>query len=76
MKDKLRELEAELQSVGCKRMAELLDVHEDTLVRWRIEGYGPPWFKSAGSVRYRLAPALRWVEANEAATRPRGSETR
>lgn len=36
-----------------------------TLVRWRVEGYGPPWTTIGGSIRYALAD----VQAFEARQR-------
>ncbi len=46
--------------------AELLTVSISTMIRWRREGTGPPWFRlggrHAGAVRYRRDELLQWLE--------------
>ncbi len=42
--------------------SEVLTVSVSTMVRWRREGAGPPWFRLGGRVRYRRDELLAWLE--------------
>jgi hypothetical protein len=39
-----------------------------TLATWRVRGGGPPYVKVGGSVGYRKAAVLRWIESRERLT--------
>ena len=34
-----------------------------TLQKWRVNGYGPTYFKIGRSVRYRRRELIEWIEA-------------
>lgn len=46
--------------------AEFLGMARGTLRNWRVYGIGPEWVKLPnGSVRYRVADLMEWIESRE-----------
>jgi predicted DNA-binding transcriptional regulator AlpA len=50
-------------------VAAILGMSPSMLANWRCSGFGPPWARLGGSVRYDEAKLQRWIEAQE--RRPR-----
>ena len=48
--------------VSAKQAARILDVHPNTLCKWRISGGGPPFVKVGSRVRYRTAEIAAWAD--------------
>lgn len=48
-----------------EQLAELLQVSEKTLRRWRNEGTGPPFVRIGRIIRYRKRAALAWLRDQE-----------
>jgi hypothetical protein len=38
-------------------------VKKNTAEGWRVKGFGPPWVKCGGLVRYRIADLDAWLES-------------
>jgi predicted DNA-binding transcriptional regulator AlpA len=45
-----------------KEAAGLLGKSRWTLNLWRVKKIGPPWYKVGGSVYYKRADILTWIE--------------
>jgi predicted DNA-binding transcriptional regulator AlpA len=62
-----KEAQALLESVDTDQAARLLGYSRDTLLRFRKCGGGPRYFKSTnskqGTVRYRVADLLEWMQS-------------
>lgn len=48
-------------------VADLLCQSVRTIQKWRVTGYGPPFYKFGRSVRYRRAEMIEWVETRRRA---------
>ena len=48
--------------VSAKEAARILDVHPNTLCKWRISGGGPPFVKVGRRVRYRTTEISAWAD--------------
>lgn len=46
-----------------KKAADFLCQSVRTIQKWRVTGYGPKFYKSGRSVRYRRRDLLEWAEA-------------
>jgi excisionase family DNA binding protein len=46
------------------RLAELIDVSERTLERWRLDGSGPAYMKAGRRVLYRPSDVDAWLTAS------------
>ena len=46
-----------------KQAADFLCQSVRTIQKWRVTGYGPKFYKSGRSVRYRRCDLLEWAEA-------------
>lgn len=46
-----------------QRAADFLCQSVRTIQKWRVTGYGPKFYKSGRSVRYRRRDLLTWAEA-------------
>ena len=44
------------------QLADLLCQSVRTIQKWRVTGYGPPYYKIGRSVRYRRSEMIAWVE--------------
>lgn len=44
-------------------VAEMLDISERTLERWRLEGTGPPFFRFGRCCRYKRSLTLSWADS-------------
>src|SRR5450759_36672 len=53
--------------------AAVLGMSPKTLANWRVSGYGPPWARFGGSVRYDSVRLYQWMESQE--SRPRNAST-
>lgn len=49
------------QFLSPQALAVELDLHVNTLVRWRASRVGPPWIRVGGRVRYRPADIAAWL---------------
>lgn len=56
-----------------RRAAELLNVSERTLERWRRRGEGPLWTKIGRYVRYSFADLSAFLESEISTTVPEGT---
>ena len=45
-----------------EQAAEVLQIPKATLIRWRVEGVGPDFFKLGSAVRYAENDLQRWTE--------------
>ena len=53
------------QLLNQKAAADLLNVSERTLERWRVEGSGPPFMKAGRRVLYRESDIEAWLNASK-----------
>jgi hypothetical protein len=44
-----------------EQAAELLGAQPYTLERWRVQGFGPPYYKIGSLVRYQYGDLMSWV---------------
>jgi len=47
--------------LSAKQAARLLDLHPNTLCKWRISGAGPRYVKAGRTVKYRLSDIEIWL---------------
>lgn len=47
-----------------RQLADLLQLDERTVRRWRIDGGGPLFVRVGGSVRYRKSDVEAWIKDN------------
>jgi hypothetical protein len=45
--------------------ADFLGIKEQTLANWRYRGFGPPFLKPGGAVRYRPQAVRDWLASRE-----------
>src|SRR5437899_33845 len=43
----------------------MIAVSPKTMANWRASGYGPPWYRVGGAVRYSAAELISWVRTQE-----------
>jgi hypothetical protein len=43
----------------------MIAVSPKTLANWRVSGYGPPWYRVGGAVRYSPTDLVTWVKSQE-----------
>lgn len=55
-------LEEPLAFLNEHQLADLLCQSVRTIQKWRVTGYGPPYYKIGRSVRYRRSEVIAWVE--------------
>jgi excisionase family DNA binding protein len=53
---------SEAAYLSTKEAARLLDLHPNTLTKWRITGRGPEFVKIGRIVRYRKSTLDSWLE--------------
>ncbi|PIY44488.1 MAG: hypothetical protein COZ05_08035 [Armatimonadetes bacterium CG_4_10_14_3_um_filter_59_10] len=49
-------------TIESQEAARLLDISYRTLTRWRQRGYGPPWARVGGRVRYTTWEVRAWLD--------------
>ena len=60
--------------ISAKRTAEIFDVHEVTLAKWRMLGTGPRFYKLRGRAFYKQSDINSFIEAQARTSTSQGRE--
>jgi len=55
--------------------AAVMGMSPQTLANWRVSGFGPPWSRLGGSVRYDEKKLCAWIESQEGKPRNANQES-
>ena len=58
-----KESDGALQLWTDKQVAAFLNVSLATVRRWRLTGFGPPFYRIGASIRYSSAGCERWLDS-------------
>ena len=54
-----------LEFYTTRELAVILCITESTILKWRGKGYGPPYHRIFGSIRYLVSDVIEWIDESK-----------